>query len=408
MNWTDRSLLVISALAFVGMSIDPVFAQKGIPPSGGGGGGATGANSNVGSPSRGTNGSFPSSTNNSIGGLPTRTIFLAGRVVFDDGTQPNSNIRIERVCGGKPRLESHTDSKGRFSFQLGQDQTVDTDAADSSIGMSPGQGLGAPNTNWGRTNRSDPLWNCELRAAYPGYRSDVVELATRRSLDDPELGTIVLHRLTNVQGSTISVTTALAPRHAQKDYEKGIQLAQKGDLENAEKRLKAATDVYPKYAIAWFALGEVEQRQGRNDEARKAWQAAVAADNKYVSPCEALAGLAVQQQKWQEAVDYSKQAIELNPVEFPGAFWYNAFANYQLKQFEPAEKSARALLKLDTAHKFPQAENLLAHILAEKGNYSEAATHLRAYLALDPNAKDAAALKRALDQMDQASAAPKK
>jgi tetratricopeptide (TPR) repeat protein len=403
-NWIHRIPLLIPAVALIGLCTHPALAQKGMPSSAG-----TAGSGGFGSPTRGTIGSSSPSSTSGIGGS-VRPIFLSGKVIFDDGSPANSNIRIERICGGSPRLESHTDSKGRFSFQLDQDQSVDTDAADASGSMRPDQTIAQsnPNPGFSTNSRTNSLWNCELRAAYPGYRSDVVELGMRRSLDDPDLGTLVLHRLVNVQGSTISVTTALAPKHAQKDYEKGLQLAQKGDFENAEKRLRAATDLYPKYAIAWFALGQIEQRQGRLDDARKAWQSAAAADNKYVSPLDALASLSIQERKWQEAVDYSKQATDLNPIEFLSAFWSNAFANYQLKQIDAAEKSDRALLKLDIAHKYPQAENLLAHILAEKGNLPEAATHLRAYLALEPNAKDAAALREALEKMDQASAEPKK
>lgn len=406
-HWTGRSRLLIVGTAL--LCADSTWAQKGAPSSGGTGGNTGTAGFPSTSGTMGT-GSLSRPGAPGIGGMPGRVIFLSGKVVFSDGSPANPNIRIERVCGGVPRLESHTDSKGRFSFQVGQEQAVDVDASDPSGGMRTGQPVTASNSTPGglSTNNSmDPLWNCELRAAYPGYRSDVVELGTRRTLDDPDLGTIVLHRLANVQGSTISVTTALAPKHAQKDYEKGLQFAQKGDFENAETRLKAATDLYPKYAIAWYALGQVQQRQGKTDDAVKAWQSAVTSDNHYVSPLDALASVSLQQSKWQDAADYSKQATDLNPVEFPNSFWCNAFANYQLKKLDAAERSAKELLKLDTAHKFPQADDLLAHILVEKGDFSEAAVHLRAYLALQPNAKDAAALRQVLEKIDQANAEPK-
>ena len=345
-------------------------------------------------------------------GVNTRPIFLSGKVMFDDGTQPNPEIRIERVCGGSPRLEAHTDSKGRFSFQLGQNSIVDTDAEDDTT-----NGTGRPNgqfnapsdgINTQSNNRMDPLWNCELRASYPGYRSDVVNLAERRSLDDPELGTIVLHRLANVQGSTISLTTALAPRHAQKDYEKGVQLEEKGKLDEAEKHFEQATAAYPKYAIAWFALGEIERRQGKSAEARKAYESAIAADHKYVSPYDQLALLSAREGKWQDAADFSKQVIQLNPVEFPGAFWCNAIANYNLKRPDEAEASTKELLKLDSVHRYPEAESMLAQILLDKRNYPDAATHLRAYLALVPNAKNADELKQILAKLDQTGAESKK
>jgi len=339
-----------------------------------------------------------------------RPIFLSGKVLFDDGSPANANIRIERVCGGSARLESHTDSKGRFSFQLGQNSMVDTDASDAS----PGDMFGRPTSqpSFGRMgglgDRSADLWNCELRASYPGYRSDIVQLATRRAMDDPDVGIIVLHRLVNVQGTTISLTTALAPKDAQKSYQKGLQLAQKGKFEEAEKRLQEATEIYPKYAVAWFALGQVQQRQGHGEDARKSYQSAITADSKFVSPYDQMALLSAQEGKWEDAATFSKQAISLNPVEFPSSLWYNAIASYNLKRAADAEKSVKDLLKLDTRHKYPEAENMLAQILLDKGSYADAATHLRTYLTLVPNAKNADALKQMLLKIDQAAAAPPK
>jgi tetratricopeptide (TPR) repeat protein len=230
----------------------------------------------------------------------------------------------------------------------------------------------------------------------------------RRSLDDPEVGTIILHRLANVKGSTLSLTTALAPKAAVKQFDKGEQAAQKGKLEEAEKHLLQATELYPKYAAAWFALGQVEQRENRPEDARKNYLAAIEADAKYVSPYDQLALLAAQEGKWEDAASYSKQVIGLNPVEFPTAFWYNAIANYNLKKPAEALKSAQALIKMDTQHRFPEAENLLAQLSMDSRNYADAATHLRAYLALAPNAKNADALKRQLSQIDEASTAEKK
>ncbi len=389
------------------------FAQK---PGGGGSGGGGGRPGGTGSPgtstSNGNSTSVPNSTR-SYGtiGNGTRAIFLFGSVIFDDGSKASSDIRIERVCNGNPRLEGHTDSKGKFSLQLGQDMAVDPDATEEQGGnfggangsrssLSQGSGLGS--------NAANALWNCDLRAVYPGYRSDLVSLATRKTLDDPDLGTIVLHRLGNVHGSTISVTSALAPKHAQKEYLKGSELAKRGRLEEAEKHLLKATEAYPKYAIAWDELGQVHQAEGKTADARKDYQAAISADGKYVSPYDALALLSAREGKWEDAAKYSKQVIQLNPVEFPSSYFYNALASYNLKEFDDAEKSTRELLKLDTGHKYPQAESLLAQLLMQKGNYSEAGTHLRAYLTLVPNAKNADELRQQLQKLEQASAEAKK
>ncbi|MFL6449527.1 MAG: tetratricopeptide repeat protein [Bryobacteraceae bacterium] len=399
----------------------PAAAQRGAP-SGGSAGGATSTGptngAGTGTIGRGTPGNIPGNTYPNSSNYPStiqRPIFLSGKVMFDDGTSPNMDIRIERVCSGSPHLEGHTDSKGRFSFQVGQNQGMDMDASDSSPGGTFGRGGGMPSMGGmngmggnlgtrGGLGAASGLWGCELRAAYPGYRSDVVELGTRHSMDDPEVGTIILHRLSNVQGTTISLTSALAPKGAQKSYEKGMQLAAKSKFEEAEKRLSEATQLYPKYAAAWYALGQLQQQQGRGEDARKAYEAAIAADKKFVSPYDQLARLSAQEGKWEDAANFSKEAISLNPVEFPSSFWYNAIASYNLKRTEDAEKSVKDLLKLDSRHNYPDAENMMAQILLDRGNYPEAATHLRTYLTLVPNAKNADTLKQILLKIDQASA----
>jgi tetratricopeptide (TPR) repeat protein len=223
------------------------------------------------------------------------------------------------------------------------------------------------------------------------------------------VGTIVLHHLGNVQGTTISITTELAPKNARKDYQKGLQLAQKGKFEEAEARLKSATELYPKYAIAWYALGQLQQRAGRGSEARKSYEAAITADSKFVGPYQQMALLAAQEGNWEDVAKFSKQVISLDPVEYPASLWYNAVANYNLKRAAEAEKSIKDLLKLDTRHKFPDAENMMAQLLLDQGNYSEAAGHLRNYLKLVPDAKNADNLKQLLVKIEgaNATAAPK-
>ena len=418
--WTHGCLITAFATLVFGC-YTPLLAQKGAGGAGGAGSGNA-PGSTGGSGTRGTPGTLPRPTP----GIPTTTeqtptfnrpIFLSGRVVLDDGSPASTNIRIERVCGGHTSLEAHTDSKGRFSFQVGQNQTVDIDASDEGPGFGvAGQrtrgnnrsGLMGPMSPGGMMN-SNPLWNCELRASYPGYLSDTIDIANRRSLGNPDVGTIVLHHLSgNVKGSTVSITSVEAPKKAQKDYKKGLQFAQKGDLAEAEKRLEQAVDVYPKYAAAWFALGQAQERSKQLSDARNSYLAAIKADSKYVSPYDRLALLSASENKWQEAADYSQQAIDLNPIEYPSSFWYSAIANYNLHNMDQAQKSAAALVKLDVNHKYPEAERMLAQISLAKNNYADAGNHLRTYLQVNPNAKDADTLKQTLSKIDQASTEFKK
>jgi len=413
---TNRSLILLAATLVVGASA--LLAQSSGSGSGGSAAKAPSVTGTGNSPNPTLSPSLNSNTNNNNTNndpFASRPVFLTGKVMFDDGSPVNKDVRIERICGTSTRTEATVDNGGRFSFQVGALNSMDiADASQSDLGMrtrnsgvldqnAPYNGSSSGGARTSLTPEAT-LWGCELRAAYPGYRSDAVSLAGRRSMDDPNVGTIILHRLANVQGTTISVTTAEAPKPAQKNFEKGVQAARKGNLDDAEKRLLAATADYPKYAVAWFALGGVQERQNKVEEARKSYIAAIEADKHYVSPYDQLAQLATRESKWEDAAQYSKQAIDLNPVEFPSAFWYNTIANYNLNKDAEATKSAKALLKLDTRHRFPEANRLLAEMAVTSKDYTAAAGYLKAYLELVPGAKDADTLKQRLLKIEEASA----
>ncbi len=402
--WIARHVISLSVVAVFAVAITPASAQKGggSPKGNTGGAGSAGPGS-VGptgrSPSYGNPGSL-SNPSSSPGGWPSsRPIFFSGSVILDDGSKPNGDIRIERVCNGNARLEGHTDSKGRFSFQVGQNAMADTDIADSMPGGMAGSTSGR--------GQSVSLWGCELRAAYPGYRSDTVELGHYGSNDsNTDIGTMILHRLGGTPGGTISLSSALVPKNARKAYEKGEQFAEKGKFEEAEKQFDDATGAYPKYALAWFALGQLQQKEGNAKDARKSYQAAVAADGKYAEAYDRLALLSAQGEEWEGTAQYSEQAILLDAIDYPSSLWYNAVANFQLKKPAEAEKSVRELLRMDKAHKYSEAEHLYAELLLSRGDSVGAAAHLRAYLAIAPNSKGAAAAKQALAKLEQAKAEP--
>jgi tetratricopeptide (TPR) repeat protein len=317
----------------------------------------------------------------------------------------DSNVRIERVCGGAIHLQNHPDTKGNFYFQMNNGNEVDTDAATSSNSVS-GAGVPDHRTMTSISGTSPDQMGCEIRAAYPGYRSDVYTLRMRLAGEEVNVGTLILHRLGGITGTTMSITTALAPKRAQKDYERGMELVSKGKFLDAERSLQEAATLYPNYALAWFAIGQLQQRDGKLTDAKRSYQTAVRADTRYVSPYVALAQMAGQQKNWDEVLGYTKQTLSLNSVEFPSAYWYDAVANFQLSKWDDAQRSLTELLKLDSTHRFPDAEGLMGRILLEKGDLSGAADHMRIYLQLNPHASDAAAVQRALDKLTLNSNVP--
>src|SRR5437762_5990298 len=222
----------------------------------------------------GTQTPTPTNPNDQMNRFPDqqRPIFISGKVMLDDGTPPGDSVVIERVCNGNPRAEAYTDSKGRFSFQLGQNQGVMQDASMGSSGRGGFGGYG--NQDNGPLGSSQSrggfggsgsgiserdLMGCEIRAALPGFRSESVNLSGRRAFDNPDVGTIILHRLANVEGVTISAVAMQAPKDAKKAFDKGRDFLKKKKAAEAEKELEKAVQIYPKYSNAWFELGRIKE-----------------------------------------------------------------------------------------------------------------------------------------------------
>jgi tetratricopeptide (TPR) repeat protein len=386
---------ILAIVAGATITVSLLLAQSGGGKggaTGGAGGNATGGSSNTGGfpgNSGGINsrpGSIYNPTNpGATSPGDTRPIFLSGKVMFSDGTAPTEPIMIERVCNGTPRPEGYTDSKGRFSFQLGENRTAAL--ADASYDPNFGR-IGRPN-NAGGGIRESELWGCDLRASLAGFRSDTVSLASRRSMDNPEVGTIILHRNANVEGLTTSATNALAPKAARSSYEKGMEAIKKTKLDEAKKDFEKAVELYPKYAYAWFELGKLQEQRDHAEEARKAYEQALAADSKYINPYERLYIMAAKDSKWQEVAEGTDRVLRLNPYDFPSAYYFNGLANLQLNHLDAAEKSMREAIKLDTAHRNPRSGYILGVILAQKQEFTASADLLREYLKVVQDGKEA-------------------
>jgi tetratricopeptide (TPR) repeat protein len=281
-----------------------------------------------------------------------------------------------------------------------------TDASDAGSGRSPNAGFGSSQSaGGGNTLAADPfgnrMMNCELRASVAGFSSDTVNLVNRKTADNPDIGMIVLHRLAGVEGSSISVTSMLAPKDAKKAYEQGLQSLLKNKPNDAAKDFEKAVAIYPKYADAWLNLGKVRLEQQSIEPARAALTKAMEADPKLVAPYIELGLLAAKDANWQESGKYLDRAVELDPVDFPQAWYADAVANYNLKNYDLAEKSARAAVKLDPRHANPRSEYLLGLVLAEKQDYAGAAAELTAYVKLAPNPPDLAQAKDRLGQLEK-------
>lgn len=327
-----------------------------------------------------------------------RVMFLLGHVTTSDGTPLPNDTVVERVCNNRVRQQVYASARGDFNMQLGS--RVDS-VVDASADLTPQYGERNNNPETGIPRRE--LVRCELRASAAGFRYSVVSLVGLDTFGATvNVGQIVVQRAGKIEGSTLSAIPYRAPNDARKAYERGLQAEKTGKLPDAQKYFEKAVAVYPKYAIAWFQLGSVLQKQQQQNEAREAYLRATAIDTKFLPPYLSLASMAYQEQAWHDVLNFTGHILDLDPwnrTEFTGymvdldsfnyaeAYFFNAVANYRLGRIDAAEKSAVKAEHLDLLTHFPQLHLLMAEIFAEKNNYAAAISEIQTYLQLVPGAK---------------------
>lgn len=332
--------------------------------------------------------------------LTRPSIMLSGKVVLDDGTPVPGSAAVQTVCKGQKRTVAQSDSHGGFSFTLVEQssgaQTMSTGFTDASV--SGTEGLPVGNTANALHNRRE--WReCSVQADLPGFTSERVDIIERTDSRGGDIGSIVLHRLANVQGLTISATSAAAPENARRAFEKGFEQGKKNKWDAARSSLQKAVDLYPRYAVAWFELGRAQLESKDPAGARHSFQQSIVADPHYVNPYLGLAQLAGQEQKWQEMADLTAKVVALNPINFPNAWFYNGYANYSLGKVAEAGKSAEEGLKIDAEHHYPKLEYLLGMVCLEEQNYPAARQHMEVYRRLSTDPREIAEAQKQLTEI---------
>ena len=329
-----------------------------------------------------------------------RTVFVSGKVLLQGGGAA-PQVLIERICSGMVRREGYTNSKGTFQFELGRN-SAERDASQGDSDRMVANKLARSTPAGGSEIRFD---DCELRASLPGFVSSLVPMRVEGDASLVEVGTIVLKKMGNVEGSVVSVTTMAVPKDAREAFDRGRKEGTEKKFDEAVKDLNKAVTIYPQYAAAWSLMAEIHRLQNQFEPARKEYAQALAADPKFVSPYFGLAAMAVVENKWTEAAQLTDQLIQLNSFAYPMAYFFNAAANLNLGKLDEAERSARKFQEMDKSHSRPDIALLLANILTGKHQYAEAAQLYRDYLAQKPDAPNAAALKNEAQRLDGLSAA---
>ena len=166
-------------------------------------------------------------------------------------------------------------------------------------------------------------------------------------------------------------------------------------LENPDKAYEAvnqARALDPLNPQMYRQLSAVLEQQGRRDEAD-----AARTQEKAIS--------SLQEGNWQDAADSSERVLEVDSAAYPSAYYLNAMANLRLGHLDAAERSARAAIRLDGAHRNPRTGYVLGLVLAQKQEYRQAIDLLNAYLSALPNAPDSEIVRKQLRDIENAAKA---
>lgn len=311
---------------------------------------------------------------------------LLGKLAVEGEPLPWEPLLVTVTCAGNVVYTTQTDAKGNFGI----------------VSVTLPGALGKQ----GDSQRQMETYfeGCLVQGAIPGFRSTTVTLTRHNLRDDPDIGTIMLSRIGRDAATTLSRTTETAPANAIKLFEKARAEMLQHNTDGAERDLKKAVQTDPTFAEAWLQLGKLQEASDPQ-AARDSFSKALAADAEFVLPYEQLAALAAQSANWREVLDNTNHMAQLYPEGTPESWYLNAMANYQLGKPDVAEASAVKSLALDPRHSVLNTEQLLAVILAGKGNFAGALDHLRSslkYVAPGPNSD---LLKQQIAQLERRVAA---
>ncbi len=284
---------------------------------------------------------------------------LGGKVVMDDAGPLPDRVAVVLVCSGARVGVVYANSAGQFAF--------------------PEMAASQP--------------DCQVFANKLGYRSEIVSAAAALAAGNPNVGMVHLSVAHATPGLTTSKTSLDAPKDAVKAFNKAMLAVKKGKPEEALADFEKAVAAFPQYADAWYHLGRARLATKAADAATTAFTQSMLIDPLLVGPQVELGVQAGLRKDWAASAQYLDQALELDPVDYPMAWFPDAVANMNLKKFDAAEKAAREALRLDPQHANPKIEYVLGLILAEKPDWPGAAAALKDYLKHSPNAPDAERVK---------------
>lgn len=182
------------------------------------------------------------------------------------------------------------------------------------------------------------------------------------------------------------------PKAARKAYEQGVKLQKENHPQQALEQFNKAIELFPAYFQALAERGNLLTQHNKLAEAETDFVRALQLNDKYAPAYRGIGHCQIQQKNFQAAVSNLEKSFVLDP-NAPMTLLLLGYANLSLNRYEEARQCFQQALKLG-ASSTARAHVYLAEIYAHEQKFKEAADSIAAYLKANPNATDAANLRK--------------
>jgi tetratricopeptide (TPR) repeat protein len=192
---------------------------------------------------------------------------------------------------------------------------------------------------------------------------------------------------------TVNVNEAAQniPKIARKAFEKGLNLQQENQIEQALSQYNQAIKLHPEYFQALTERANLFMQLNRLLEAEADFAQALKLNGKYVPAWRGISYCQIQQKNFAAAVRNLETAFALEP-NAPMTLLLLGYGNLSLNRYEEAKQCLQEALRLDEKSA-ARAHLYLAEIFAHEHQFKQAADKIREYLKAKPEAADAVHLK---------------
>lgn len=297
----------------------------------------------------------------------TRTVRLEIQLT-DENSQPLNNIQasVEISSMGTPVDRTFTGMDGRASFSLkpGNGSSFKITISGAQIETTTASFQLFP-TEMSHNERIEVKFKKDARAAGPG--------------------------------GTVSAVDLNVPPKARKEFSKGLEEMNQGNMAGAKKHFEKAIQEYPKYSSAYNNLGAVEMKLKDPVAARAAFEKAFELNDKNADAATNLARIKLDANDFTGASVLLNKALTVQPTD-PKALILLAYCQFNTQQFDAALASAEKVHQGELDH-FPMAHLIAARVREMKGDNAGAQRQYEAYLKESPDGPQAAMAKEGLVRM---------